>query len=139
MFSDIAFQELPAFAAIQIDYVYAVLAKPVDAAFEGPALSNDHGADPELAHQAAAIPAWVQGGDHYEVPVAPLAAGAAKSIGLSVDAWITLLHAAIVTPAHQFTRFSEDRRADRNTALGSAEAGFVEGDGQHRFIGGGAH
>ncbi len=96
-----AFEQKAAFFVVEVDDFDAVLAQPVEAASEGAAFAHDQRADAELAHQAAAIPAWSQCGDHDFVAVAALPAGAAKGVSLGVNAGVALLHAAIMTLAEQ--------------------------------------
>src|SRR5487761_2238544 len=88
-------EQFAALVAVEVDDVDTVFAQPIDATGEGAAFTDDQGADVKLAHEAAAVPAGGEGGDHHQVAIAALAAGAAKGVGLAVDAGIALLHAAI--------------------------------------------
>src|SRR5690606_4605288 len=111
----------------QVDDVDAVLAQPVEAAVEVHRLAHYHGADVELAHQAAAVPARGQGGDHDGVPVAALAAGLAEGVGFAVHGRVAFLHAAVVAAAEQGAVVAVQRGANRDAAFGQALAGFVDG------------
>src|SRR3546814_9418138 len=61
----------------EVNHVDAVLAQPLDPAVEIHRLAHHHGADVELPHQAAAVPARRQRGDHDGVALAALPAGLA--------------------------------------------------------------
>src|SRR3954454_7226320 len=72
---DVAGEEVDALLGVQVDHRHAVLAQPVDPTLEGDGLPDDDRPDPELAHQAAAIPARREGGDHDRVAIAALPPG----------------------------------------------------------------
>ena len=121
----------------EVDDVDAEFAEPKLAAGEVDALAEDDGAEAELADEAAAIPAGGERGDHDEVAVGALAAGVAEGVGLTVEAGVGLLDAAVVAPADEGAVGAEDGCADGETAFGEAEAGFVEGDAEHGGVVGG--
>lgn len=98
-----------------------------DTALEGDRLADHHGADIELAHQSAAVPAGRQRSDHDGVLVAALTAGLAEGIGFAMHGRIVFLHAAVVTTAEQAPVVVIQRRADRDAAFGQALAGFGNG------------
>src|SRR5688500_4874916 len=58
-----------AFLVGEVDHVDAVLAQPVDAAAEVHRFAYHHRADVELPHEAAAVPARREGGDHDRVAI----------------------------------------------------------------------
>jgi len=97
---DVAFEQLPALAAVQVDDLDAVLAEPVETSGKGSALADNQRADAKLTDQAAAIPAWGERGDHDQVAIAALAARQAKGVGLRVNAGVALLYTAIVATAY---------------------------------------
>jgi hypothetical protein len=121
-------EELFALRVVEIDHLNAVIAEPVDPALECFGFADDDRADAELADEAAAVPAWGERRRHYRVSIAALAARFAKSIRLPVDRRIILLHAAIVAAAKQIAFAVEQRRSDRDTALGRSKTSFFDGD-----------
>src|SRR5260370_6723593 len=102
---------------MQGDYLDAIFVQPVDAAAEVNRFADDHRADAELPHQAAAIPAWRQRGDHDFVAIAALAAGAAESVGFAVERKIIFLDAPIVAAPYAFSLGVEKGRAAGNAGL----------------------
>ncbi len=112
----------------EIDDRDAVFAQPIEAAGKVDGLADDHRADPELPHEAAAVPARGECRDHDRVAVGPLAAGLAECVRLAVDRRIALLDASIVPAAEQPTLPVEERRAYRDAALGEAEPRLFERD-----------
>src|SRR5690606_23231461 len=123
----------------EIDHLDAVLAQPVVATLEVDRFAHHHGADPELLHQPAAIPARRERGDHDRVAVGTLAAGLAEGVGFAMDGRVAFLHAAVVAAAEQGAVFAEQRRADGNSAFGQAKAGFGNGGGEHGAVVGCGH
>src|SRR5690606_40934249 len=116
------------------DHLDAVLAQPFDPAVEIHRLAHHHGADAELPHQPAAVPARGQRGDHDGVVVAALAAGLAESIGFAVHGWVAFLYAAVVAAAEQAAVFVVQRGADRDAAFGQSGAGLFEGGVEQRAV-----
>src|SRR3546814_3350764 len=96
--SDLA-QHLDAALVGQVDDLDAVLAQPLDPAVEVHRLAHHHRADVELPHQAAAVPARGERGDHDGVAIAALAAGLAEGVGFAVHGRGAFLHPAIVAAA----------------------------------------
>jgi len=103
MSGDVAGEEIGALPAVEVDYLYAVFAKPVETALEVAAFADDEGSDVELANEAAAIPAGGECGDHDQIAVSGLTAGAAESVCFAVDRRVVLLDAAVVSPADELT------------------------------------
>jgi len=134
MAGDKGLEQLAAFLAVEVDDFDAVFAEPVEAAGKGAALPHDQSADAELAHQATAIPAGSQRGYHDQVAIAALSAGAAEGVRLAVDAWIALLHAAIVTAADQLAGAAKKGSSDWDAAFIETKAGFFKRHGQHAFV-----
>lgn len=110
-------EQIDAFLAIEVDDVDAVFAEPVDTTLEGAAFADDQCADAELADEAAAVPAGCESGDHDQVAVGGLAAGAAEGVGFAVDGGVAVLNAAVVPTTDEFAILSEERCADRNSAF----------------------
>src|SRR5690606_11205701 len=79
----------------EVDHLHAVFAQPVVPALEIHRIAHHHGTDAELAHQAAAVPAGRERGDHDGVAVGALAAGLAEGVGFAVHRRVVLLHAAV--------------------------------------------
>jgi len=104
---DIIRHHVDALLAVEVDDADAVFSKPLNAALEVAAFADDEGSDVELADEAAAIPAGGEGGDHHEVAVVALAAGAAECVGFTVDGGVTLLDAAIVASTDEFSGLRE--------------------------------
>src|SRR5438132_4581543 len=69
---------LRTFLGVQIDDRDSVFDQPIDPAAEVHGFPHDYGANPELADQAAAIPARRQGRHHDFVAVTPLPARLSK-------------------------------------------------------------
>ena len=92
------------------------------------AFADDDGLEAELADEAGAVPAGGERGDHDEVAVGALAAGAAEGVGFAVDGGVGLLDAAVVAAADEGAVGAEDGGADGDAAFGEAGAGFFEGD-----------
>jgi len=139
MLGDEGVEEFAAFGVVEIDHVNAVLAEPINASREGTAFADHHGSDAELADQAAAVPARSQRGDHDEVAVAALAAGAAEGVRFAVNAGVALLDAAIAAPAQHFTSLGEQRGADGDAPFVESGAGFFNSDGEHAGVVGRSH
>src|SRR5688572_6845939 len=99
MRGDIVAEHFFAFGRLQVDDLHAALAQPVDAALESARLAHDHGADLELHHEAAAVPAGRERRHHDGAGVATLAPGLAERVGLAVHGRVTFLHAAVVPRA----------------------------------------
>src|SRR5262245_44959003 len=102
---------------MQVDHLDAVLPQPVDAALEVDRLADDDGADVELPHQAAAVPARGERRDHDLVAVAALPAGVAEGVGLAVDRRVALLHAAVAAAPQDAALRVGQARPDGNAAL----------------------
>src|SRR5579863_9063619 len=117
MLGDEGREEVATLLAVEVNDGHAVLAQPVETAGKGAAFAHHDGADAELADQPRAVPAGGEGGDHDDVAVAALPAGAPEGVGLAMDARVTLLHAAVVAPAHEFAGLAEHGGADGNSAL----------------------
>src|ERR1051325_6635696 len=81
---------------VQVDDLDAVLGEPPFAALEVHRLAEHDLRNPELPHQAAAVPAGRERRDHHRVAIAALAAGIAESIRLAVHRGVVLLDAAAV-------------------------------------------
>src|SRR3546814_730213 len=111
----------------EVNHVDAVLAQPRDPAVEVHRLAHHHRADVELPHQAAAVPARGERGDHDGVAIAALAAGLAEGVGFAVHGRVAFLYAAIVAAAEQAAVLVIERSADRDAAFGQAGAGFFDG------------
>jgi hypothetical protein len=131
---DVVGEEVDAFGGVEVDHVDAVLAEPLRAALEGDALADDEGADVELAHEATAVPARRQSGHHDGVAVAALPPGLAEGVGLRVHRGVVLLHAPVVAASEQLPLPVEHRCADRDAALGQAQARLGYGYVQHRLV-----
>ena len=134
MLGDVAFEQFAAFAIVEVDDFDAVFAQPIQTAGKGAALADDQCSDAELPHQPAAIPARSERGDHDQVAIAALAAGAAKGVGLPVHAGVALLHAPVMAAAQQLAGAFEEGRSDRNAALGASQARFFKSHRQHFFV-----
>src|SRR6185295_11635968 len=131
---DVAGEEADALVGVEIDHLDPVLPQPVETTGEVDRFAHHHGADIELAHQAAAVPAGRERGDHDLVAVGALAAGLAEGVGLAVHRGIALLHPAVVAAAEEPALAVEEGRADGDATLGQALPGFLEGDLQHRAV-----
>lgn len=68
------------------------------------------------------------------VSVATLAPGLAERIGLAVHRRVVLLDPAVVPATEQPAAAVEQRRADRDSALGEPEARLVDGDLEHPLV-----
>jgi hypothetical protein len=77
-------QQSDAFGRRQIPHLDAALAKPVDPPGEVDRLAHDEPGDPELANEAAAVPARGERRDHHRVAVGPPATAGSKGVGLAV-------------------------------------------------------
>src|SRR4051794_17688083 len=138
MRGDEAGQQLDALGRRQIHDLDAALAKPVDAAGERDRLAHHHLGDAELADEAAAVPARGKRRHHHRVAIGAPAARAPERVGLSVKRWILLLDAPVVSAAQQRAVGGEERRPDRDAALGKARPGFLQRDLEHLAIGHGS-
>src|SRR5690606_1724672 len=118
--ADVVGEHLHARLRPEVDDLDAARAQPVDAALEVDRLADDHGADAELTHQPAAIPARGERRHHDRVAIAALPPRLAKRVGLGVDRRVVLLDPAIVARAEKLAAATEDRGADRDSALGQA-------------------
>src|SRR3546814_13322896 len=87
-------QHLDAALVGQVDDLDAVLAQPRNPAVEVHQLAHHHGADVELPHQAAAVPARGERGDHARVAVAALESGLADGVGFAGPGRVALVHEA---------------------------------------------
>src|SRR3546814_2723652 len=85
----------------EVNHVDAGLAQPLDPAVEVHRLAHHHGADVELPHQAAAVPARGERGDHDGVAIAALAAGLAEGVGFAVHGRDASLNGGAVAAAEQ--------------------------------------
>jgi hypothetical protein len=128
---NVSSEHFRAFRVIEVDDVDAMFAEPVEAAGEVSAFADYQGADVELADEAAAIPAWSESGDHDQVAVGTLPAGATEGVCFAMDGRVALLDAAIVAAAEQGAILVEESGADGDASFGESEAGFVERDGKH--------
>src|SRR5262249_33451435 len=99
---------------IQIEDLHTQRAKPFHTALKIPALAHNDGAESELPHQPAAIPARRQRRHHDQLLVALLPPGVPKRVGLPMHRRIALLHAAVVSRADQLALFVENGRANWN-------------------------
>jgi hypothetical protein len=134
MLGDVAFEQLTAVLIIEVNDFNAIGAKPVEATGKSAAFTHNYCAEPELAHESTAIPAWGKRGDHNEVAITALTASAPKCIRFAVNAGIALLHAAVVTATDEFPGTRKDGCTDGDAAFGTAQARFVEGDFKHIFV-----
>ena len=132
--ADKSLEQVDALLTVEIDNMHSVLAEPCKATLECATLADNQGADAELSHEAAAVPAGGERGDHDQVAVGGLPAGAAEGVGFSVDGGVALLHAAVVAAADQLAILREERRADGDSAFGEAETRFVDGGLQHLLV-----
>jgi hypothetical protein len=124
-------EEVSAFLVVEIQYFDAMFAEPVEAAWEVAAFAYDEGADVELADQAATVPAWGERGDHDQVAVVGLTAGATEGVRFAVDGGVALLDAPVVAAAEERSVPMKERGADGNAAFSEAKVGFFKGDGEH--------
>jgi hypothetical protein len=131
LFGDEFLEEVDALLGVQVDHADTVFDEPVEAAAEADGLADDDRSDLELAHEAAAIPAGGESGDHDFVAIGALTAGFAEGVGLTVDAGVGLLDAAVAASGEQGAGAVEDCCADGDAAFLQAEAGFVDGDAEH--------
>jgi len=131
MLADEPAQQVDALLRGQVVYLEAVLAQPVDAALERPALANHHRPEPELPDQARAVPARRQSRDHNKVAVRPLPPGIAEGVRLSMGRGIVVLDPPVMARTHQRSVPPKDRRPNRNPAFGQSLAGFIDGNGKH--------
>src|SRR4051794_6145058 len=127
-------QELEAGLGVEVDHGHAALAQPIHAALEGARLADHDGPDPELAHETAAVPARRERRDHHRVAVGAPAPGIAERVGLAVDGRVVVLDAAVVPAAQQRPVGMEERRADRDPALGAPGPRLLERDLQHLLV-----
>ena len=119
---------------VEVDHLHAVLAQPVGAALERPRLADHDGADPELAHEPAAVPARRERRDHDRVPVGAPPAGVPEGLGLPVRRRIAALDAPVVTAPEQRPGGVEQRRADRDSALREPGPRLLDRDLQQCFV-----
>lgn len=131
IFLDVIGKERDTFLRIEIDDFDTKRAQPFDAALECPAFADDNARKIELPDQAAAIPARSQRSDHGQFLVAALAAGVTESVSFSVQRWIVILHAAIVSGADECSMFIENCRANGNAAFSEPFASFGSGHCEH--------
>src|SRR3546814_12143594 len=128
--TDPLFPYTPLFRSVgQVDDLDAVLAQPLDPAVEVHRLAHNHRADVELPHQAAAVPARGERGDHDGVAIAALAAGLEEGVGFAGHGRVAFLHAAIVAAAEPAAVLVIGTSADREAAFGTAGAGTAVGGG----------
>src|SRR5437867_6461327 len=124
-------QHVDALLRREIDDLHAVLGEPVDAAREVHRFADEHRANPELAHEPAAVPARRQRRHHDLVPVTALASGLPECVCLAVNGRIVVLDAPIVAAPEQLSARVEQRRPDRDAALGEPLLRLVDRDLQH--------
>ncbi len=134
IFFDVSGEEGDAFLRIEVEDFDVEGAEPVDAALEGAGFADDDASESELTDEAAAVPAGRECGDHGQFAVAALASGVAEGVGFSVEGWVVILYAAIVTGAEQRSVFVEDGGADGDAAFGESFAGFGHGDSEHGVV-----
>src|ERR1035438_10563461 len=91
-------QRLNAFLRMEIDHCDSIFPQPVNAAMKIHGFADHEGADMELPHQAAAVPAGRKRSDHDFVAITALPSRFAKRIGLAVHRRIILLHPSIASP-----------------------------------------
>src|SRR5437773_8033866 len=113
---------LRTFLGVQIDDRDSVFEQPIDPAAEVHGFPHDYGANPELADQAAAIPARSQGRHHDFVPVTPLPARLSKRIRFTMRRRISFLHSSVVTSSQHFSIPLEYRRSNGDTACANPGA-----------------
>src|SRR5512144_498856 len=111
---DVVGEETHALGGLQIHDAHAATPEPFEPAPEVHRLARDDRPDPELPHEAAAVPAGGQRRDHDLVAVALLASRPAERVGLAVRRRIILLHPAIAAAAEQSAPLVEERGTDRN-------------------------
>src|SRR5262245_23357164 len=93
---DVVGQQPHACVGIQIDYIDAVFAQPVDAALKVDRLAYDNSADAELTNEAAAVPARRKRSGHNRVAIARPPAGVPECIGLAVRGRVRVLDPSVV-------------------------------------------
>src|ERR1700722_5132167 len=128
-----SFHQLTTLAIVEVDDFHAVFTQPVQAAGEGAAVTDHKRSDSELAHQTTAVPARSKRSHHHQIAITRLAACAAKSVSLAMNAGIALLHAAIAAPAEHLALTRKQGRAHGNAALAEADARLFNGHRQHLF------
>ena len=128
---DEAAQQLDALGVVEHDDPAAVLGHPGVAALEVACLADDHGADPELAQQPAAVPARRERGDHDAVGVVAPASGGPEGGRLGVHGGVAVLDPAVVPAAEQGAVLVEEGGADGDAPFGQTRAGLLQRDGEH--------
>lgn len=118
---------------IEINNLDFVLAQPIDTALKSSRFADDYGADTELPHEAAAIPAWRERRDHNAIAIAALATGFAKRVRLAMDRRVVFLHAAVVPAAEQFATAVKQHSADRNAAFRKTGPRLLDRNIEHRL------
>src|SRR5690349_3619535 len=111
----------------------AVLGQPVVPAVERLRLADDHRPDPELPHEARAVPARRERRHHDRFAVVALTTGVAERRRLGVHRRVVVLHAPVVPAAEQGAVGREQRGPDRYAALGQARPGLVQRRVQELF------
>src|SRR6266540_2293418 len=134
MSRDVVGEQADAFGGRQVHDAHPAASQPVEPSREVHRLAGDDRADPELPHQAAAVPAGGERRDQDLVAVAPLASRLAERVGLAVRRRIALLHPAISAAAEQSAPLVEERGADRNAPLTKALPGFVNRDAEKGVV-----
>jgi hypothetical protein len=124
--------QIGALFRVQIKDSYARLAKPLNAAAECSTLSDHQGANTELPHQPAAVPARRQRSDHHYIAIRSQSACTPKRIRFRMRRRITFLYASIVSGANQLAPVVEHGSADGEAPFCEATAGFADCDRQHR-------
>src|SRR5262249_34481786 len=104
----------------EVHDAHAILAKPVEAAGEIDGVADDERADPELAHEPAAVPAGREGRREDLVAIGLLAARLPKGVGLPVNRGIPLLDPAVPPAAEQAPIRVEERGADGHASFREA-------------------
>src|SRR5216683_2979820 len=106
----------------------------IDAAAEIHRLPDNHGADAELADEAAAIPARRQGCDHNLVAITSLTARFSKGVGLPMCGRIALLHPPVVALSEEFSFTIKQCGADGNSSFAEPGARLIHCNLQHRKV-----
>src|SRR5262245_50781796 len=107
-------QEADALRRLEVDDLDLAVLEPGGAAGAVDRLAHHHGADLELAAQAAAVPAGREGPYHHRVAVTALPSGLPEGVGLGMYRGVVLLHPPVVPPAEEEPIAVEEGGADRD-------------------------
>ena len=131
MLVDVRTEQCGALRVVENNDLHPESFQPVMPTLEVLVLADHHGADVELTHQARAVPARRERGDHDALGVVTPTTRATKSVGFGVHRRIIFLDPAVVTRSQQRAVASKERRADGDPALGESGPSFAEGSREH--------